>query len=61
MEDVEDEDDDEPNVAVTKVKPQAEWPQAPKFIEAAQPEITKSVEKLSEQMNQMIRKLFIKN
>jgi hypothetical protein len=40
-----------------KVKPTAEWPQAPKFIDAPQPEITKSVDKLSEQMNQMIREL----
>lgn len=37
--------------------PLAEWPQAPQFIEAVpQPEISKSVEKLSDQMNQIIRK-----
>lgn len=54
----EEDDEDEPDVAVAPIKPQAEWPQPPQFIEPVQPEISKSVEKLSDQMNQMIRKFF---
>lgn len=50
-------EDDEPDVAVAIIKPQ-EWPQPPQFIEPVQPEISKSVEKLSDQMNQIIRKFF---